>query len=59
MVKSGEVAHFLFWWEMGSQSVGDVFEWEKEGRTEAEVAVEELILEEQCCQAMWSYLVTA
>lgn len=37
---------------MGSQTVGDVFEWEKEGRTEAVVTVEELILEGQCCQAM-------
>lgn len=32
--------------------MGDVFEWEKEGRTGAEATVEELILEGQCCQAM-------
>lgn len=44
---------------MGSQTVGDVFEWEKEGRIEAEVTVEELILEGQCCQEMCSYLITA
>lgn len=31
--------------------MGDVFEWE-EGRIEAEVTVEELIPEGQCCQAM-------
>lgn len=39
--------------------MGDIFEWEKEGRIEAEVTVEELILEGQCCQEMCSYLITA
>lgn len=55
VVKGREVTCLLFLWEMGKRAEGGGFEWGKEGRKAAEEAVNVVILEGQCCQAMWSY----